>query len=66
MLRSLSKGHSHYGSFNRHFPLARTSSRVESVAQVCVVVVIVSICMKMVFVVLFGVQLVGNMVVFER
>jgi hypothetical protein len=33
-LRSLSKGESHYGSFNRHFPVARCSSKTQEVHQV--------------------------------
>jgi hypothetical protein len=33
-LRSLSKGESHFGSFNRHFPVARCSSKTQEVHQV--------------------------------
>uniref|UniRef100_A0A383V5P7 Uncharacterized protein n=1 Tax=Tetradesmus obliquus TaxID=3088 RepID=A0A383V5P7_TETOB len=32
-LRSLSKGESHFGSFNRHFPVARCSSKNQEVHQ---------------------------------
>lgn len=37
-LRSLSKGESHFGSFNRHFPVARCSSKNQEVHQVRIVV----------------------------
>lgn len=35
-LRSVSKAEDHYDSFNRHFPVARLTSKTTEVQQVCV------------------------------